>query len=412
MKKYILALALLPGTGVYAQQKKAVFIIVDGISADVIEEMKTPALTEIAKEGKYLRAHLGGDKEDYSQTPTVSAVGYNSLITGVWYNKHNVGGNSILAPNYNYQNIFRIFKAQYPQKKTAIYSSWTDNRTKLVQDQYLDIKFDGYELDTVKFPQDKTRDFMERIDNQVATDAANSIRTEAPDLSWVYLEYTDDMGHAFGDSEQFHTAISKMDEKVGRIWKAIQYREKAFKEEWILVITTDHGRDERSGKGHGGQSPRQRSGWIVTNEPQLNNYAQYYYPGIVDIMPTVAKFINLQIPRDIRMENDGISLIGKVSVAQPTVNYFQNKLDVTWKAMDTKGNVKIWVTPTNLFKEGTKDDYKLLAEVPVGQEHVVLNVKDMPSEFYKVVLEGAENTVNRWWLPEDAKKQMLKKVVQ
>lgn len=404
MKRYIAILGLIACTCVHAQKKKAVFIIVDGISADVIETLKTPALAEIAKEGKYMRAHVGGEKNGYSQTPTISAVGYNSVITGVWVNKHNVWDNDIAAPNYNYFNIFRIFKAQRPQQKTAIYSSWTDNRTKLVLDPYLDIKYDGYELDTVKFPHDKTRDFMERIDDQVATDAANNIRTQAPDLSWVYLEYTDDMGHMYGDSEQFHTGIRKMDEKVGRIWKAIQYRKKQFGEDWLIIITTDHGRGEKDGKGHGGQTMRQRSSWIVTNQHQLNNYAQYYYPGVVDIMPTVAKFLDLPLPQDVRMENDGISLIGKVSVAQPTVNYFQDKLDITWKAMDNKGNVKVWVTSTNNFKDGGKDNYKLLAEVPVGQEHATVSVKDMQSEFYKVVLEGAENTVNRWWKPEEKKK--------
>lgn len=399
MKKYIVMIVgMMMSASLYAQSKKAVFIIVDGISADVMEEMKTPALAAIAKEGRYIRAFVGGEKDGYSQTPTISAVGYNSVLTGTWVNKHNVWDNDIAEPNYHYHNIFRIFKAHAPQKKTAIYSSWLDNRTKLVGDEYLDIKFDGYELDTVKFPHDKGRDFMEKIDDHVATEAANSIRNQGPDLSWVYLEYTDDMGHMYGDSPQFYSAIKKMDEKVGRIWKAIQYRQKQFKEDWLIIITTDHGRDEKTGKHHGGQSQRQRSSWIVTNQPKLNNYAQYYYPGVVDIMPTVAKFLELPLPESVRRESDGISLIGKVSVAQPGVLRIQDKLDVTWKAMDTNGKVKVWLSSTNDFKKGGQDSYKLIAEVPVGEEHVSIDVKDMPSDFYKVVLEGAENTVNRWWM--------------
>src|SRR4051812_41604737 len=81
--------------------KKALFIIVDGIPADVIEKVATPNLNLIAKQGKYLRAHVGGDKDTYSQTPTISAVGYNSLLTGTWVNKHNVWDNDIKDPNYN-----------------------------------------------------------------------------------------------------------------------------------------------------------------------------------------------------------------------------------------------------------------------------------------------------------------------
>ncbi len=390
-----------------AQKKKAVFIIVDGISADALEQIDPPHLKQIAGAGKYLRAFVGGEKGGYSQTPTISAVGYNSVLTGTWVNKHNVWDNDIKAPNYNYHNIFRLFKAKYPQQKTAIFSSWTDNRTKLIGEGLpaagnltLDYKFDGYELDTVKFPHDKGRNYMERIDAQVAEDAAACIRKDAPDLSWVYLEYTDDMGHMYGDSPEFTTSIRKMDEKVGRIWEAIRYRQQRFKEDWLIVITTDHGRDEKTGRGHGGQSTRQRSGWILLNQPVLNDYARYYYPSIVDIMPTVARFLQLPLPQATTRESDGIALTGAVSVAQPGVLKIRDRLDVTWKALDPEGTVKVWLASTNRYKEGGEDVYKLIAEVPAAKERLNIDVKDMPSDFYKVVLEGKHNTVNRWWVEE------------
>ena len=148
----------------------------------------------------------------------------------------------------------------------------------------------------------------------------------------------------------------------------------------------------------------------MTNQPTLNNYAQYYYPGVVDIMPTIAKFMGLPLPEALRRESDGISLIGKVSVAQPDVLRIQDKLDVTWKAMDTNGKVKVWLSSTNNFKNGGQDAYKLAGEVPVAQEHFSIDVKDMPSGFYKVVLEGAENTVNRWWLAPEKKYLQLDNV--
>ena len=44
---------------------KAIFVIADGIPADVIERLKTPAFTAISKEGGYARAFVGGEKDGF-----------------------------------------------------------------------------------------------------------------------------------------------------------------------------------------------------------------------------------------------------------------------------------------------------------------------------------------------------------
>jgi predicted AlkP superfamily pyrophosphatase or phosphodiesterase len=93
-----------------ARARKVVFIIADGIPADVLEKANTPNIKKLMASGTYLRAHVGGEKGTYTQTPTISAPGYNDLLTGTWGYKHNVWGNAIKAPNYHYPTIFRLLK--------------------------------------------------------------------------------------------------------------------------------------------------------------------------------------------------------------------------------------------------------------------------------------------------------------
>ena len=74
--------------------------------------------------------------------------------------------------------VFRFFKDQYPEKKTAIFSTWLDNRTKLVGDKLaqtgsipVDYHFDGLELDTLQFPHDNESRYIHLIDEAVVNRA-------------------------------------------------------------------------------------------------------------------------------------------------------------------------------------------------------------------------------------------------
>jgi predicted AlkP superfamily pyrophosphatase or phosphodiesterase len=296
---------------------KAVFIIVDGIPPDVLEAVDTPVLDAISAVGGYAHAYVGGQVGGLTESPTISAVGYHSLLTGTWANKHNVWGNDIKAPNYAYWDIFRMAKVSDPELQTAIFSTWLDNRTRLVGDglpeaggMKIDYAFDGFEVDEERFPHDVDASYIRDIDELVSIEAGRHITAEAPHLSWIYLEYTDDVGHSFGDSPQQVEAVKLMDIQVGRVWDAVRKREAETNENWLIVITTDHGRDAETGKDHGGQTDRERATWIVTNSTKLNDHFGDT-PGIVDILPSIATHMGLNVSAAIEEQLDGISFIDR-----------------------------------------------------------------------------------------------------
>ena len=78
--------------------------------------------------------------------------------------------------------------------------------------------------------------------------------------------------------------------KIGRLWKAIQYRQANFNEDWGNIYHNRPRRNQETGRDHGGQSDRERNTWIVTNAQNLNAHFKQQ-PGIVDIMPTIACFL-------------------------------------------------------------------------------------------------------------------------
>lgn len=410
MKKcfYILCILLLAAGCAQQQSKdeskvrKAVYVIIDGVTAEMIERLQPPAIEEIASEGTFGKCFTGGTVGRYDQTPTISAIGYTNILTATWANKHNVWGNDNLSPNYNYWTIFRIAKEQDREVTTGLFSSWQDNRTVLLGEGKpetgnleIDYVCDGYDLDHEAFP-DKEHDLrIFDIDEHVSKMAAECIRENAPDLSWVYLWYTDDAGHIFGAGETLDDFILLADRQVARIWEAVKYREANFNEEWMVVITTDHGR-EYNGFHHGEQSYSERSCWISTNV-KANERLTGGSGAIIDINPSICRFMGFEVPQDVLWEQDGVSFYGDVDIMNMEVEPYGSSVILTWECLNPSAVVNVWAASANEFNKGGKDEWVKVGEVSAGDSRFVVDITNLPkSDFYKFVLETPRGTLNRW----------------
>lgn len=390
-------------TALQGKTRKALYIVLDGIPADYIERVHPKNIFDIASKGGYARAYTGGEVGAYSQTPTISSIGYMNILTGTWMNKHNVNGNSNLNPNYNYWSLFRIAKNQNKDFKTALFSSWTDNRTVLIgegkpETDHLKIDYvcDGYELDKNRFPAKKDDLHIFDIDSVVCKEAAACIRENAPDLSWVYLWYTDSGFHIYGDGAFMDRYVNKTDDLVGMIWEAVQYREKKFDEEWMVIVTTDHGRGE-SGHHHGGQLARERSVWVSTNVRALNTQFTRPTLALVDILPTICRFMDFQMPRDVAFEKDGISFYGPTDIYELTTHPYDNQVTLCWKGEGAKDEAVVYMATTNAYKEGGKDNWSEIGRVKASIGRFVVDLGKYPSsKFYKFVVKTPTTSLTRW----------------
>jgi hypothetical protein len=390
------------GFDIQAKCRKAVIIIVDGVPKDAVERLHVPAIYDISKAGVFGASFVGGEVGTYNQTPTISAVGYNTMLTGTWANKHNVFGNDNLSPNYHYWSLFRIAKEQKEPLKTGLFSGWTDNRTVLLGegkpetgDLVIDYVRDGYDLDRENFPHREKDLHVFDYDEKVSLEAADCIRNNAPDLSWVYLWYPDDASHYYGNGAYFDEYILKAGEQIDRVWQAVQYRQKRFGEEWMIVVTTDHGRTE-NGFHHGGQSRRERTTWIATNQ-KVNKRFKDGKASMVDIAPSICEYLGMEVPDAIKWEWDGISFIGKTDISDLELSTYDKEVILRWKAWHNSAPVSIYACPANEFKTNGTENWIHLADVRAGIREFRYNLDKIgPSKYYKFVLVGPHESLNRW----------------
>ena len=213
----------------------------------------------------------------------------------------------------------------------------------------------------------------------------------------MYLWYTDDAGHLKGNGKFFDEYVMKADNQIKRIWDAVKYREANFDEEWMIVVTTDHGRGE-NGYGHGSQSERERTTWISTNV-SVNEHFRSGYLSITDIAPSICRYLGFVTPQDVLWEQDGIPFVGKVDIYDLQTMPYDESVRLSWKSYypSVPVSMTIYVATDNKFNKGGKDKYIKVASVSSTAGSYEVDLTKLPSsKFYKFVIVTPNNHLNRW----------------
>jgi predicted AlkP superfamily pyrophosphatase or phosphodiesterase len=281
--------------------KKVLFIGLDGTRFDAIEKAKTPNLDALMKEGIYSDTCLIlGDR--YQKNDTVSGPGWSSILTGVWADKHGVHDNSFVGSHYKeFPHFFARLKEVRPDAKTASYVTWEPIHKLIVSA--------ADETKNYERKEHATADY-DNYDHEAAVAAVKMLKEGNPDALFFYVGQIDVAGHTDGfhpSVPQYIEAIERGDEIVGKLVAAVKARKSYEKEDWLVIVTSDHGGKE---KGHGGghKSPEVLNSFLIVSGPsaQRGKFEQQVY--LPDAPVTALAHLGVKAKEEWKLDGRAVGL--------------------------------------------------------------------------------------------------------
>ena len=244
-------------------EKKAIIIGYDGCRADILTEMQSQnsAISALLDDGASINlAYCGGVNYPAPNTQdTSTAPGWCSILTGVWADEHGITGNDI-TKSLEHKTLLTTLVEDKVIDSSAFITKWSghfsrNNATYLLEKDYceennLDVTFN-------KCKNDKTS-------HEATLEEINE--KDCADFIFVIYEPTDSTGHNYGftyNNPKYKEAFKTADNYGYEALNAIKSRDTYETEDWLIIVTSDHG---GIGTDHGGASIQERMTFIVTNK--------------------------------------------------------------------------------------------------------------------------------------------------
>ena len=242
----------------------ALVIGIDGVRPDALETAQTPYLDLLVR---------GGASSMTARTqmtaPTKSGPGWASILTGVDAHKHQVESNDLADMDQK--------DAQWPslieRASTAL------NVTSAAIVNWIPV--------ALLLPESAVESYQTGDDVQVGGMASESLREQDHRLTFVHLDEVDGTGHGTGfskDNPVYLSAIEASDLYVGQMLAGILDRPTFAVEDWLIVVTTDHGGE---GLNHGPMDPANQTIWFIAAGARVPRQALGDEVTHMDTHPTV-----------------------------------------------------------------------------------------------------------------------------
>ena len=244
-------------------EKKAIIIGYDGCRADALTlaEGNDSGIRKMLNNGASINlAYCGGVNYPETNTQdTSTAPGWCSVLTGQWADKTGITGNGI-TKSLEYKTLLTSLTEDKVIDSALFSTTWDghfvdDDSTYKAEKAYCEEK--GLDVTFSKTSNDTT----------AANVAIDNLKEEnCADFIFAIYEGTDHAGHSFGFSTNnpiYDVGFRINDVLAYRTINAIENRDTYDTEDWLIIITSDHG---GFGTGHGGPTIQERMTFIVTNK--------------------------------------------------------------------------------------------------------------------------------------------------
>jgi len=259
-----------------APAKKVLVIGIDGLRAEALPVARTPNLDRLIAGGCYTdRARTG--------EITVSGPGWSSMLTGVWMDKHNIRDNSFEGSQvHRYPHFFARLKAVRPDAVTVSIVDWIPIDEHILGATGADLRF--------------AWDYRDKGDEKMTTAAVGALSDLDPDAMFLYYADLDVAGHDHGfhpGVPEYIAALEKIDGQVGTVLRAVHGRPDYEREDWLVIVSTDHGGTLDG--GHGRDVPLHRTIPLIVSGSSAARGRLHATANIVDVAATALTHLGVDI---------------------------------------------------------------------------------------------------------------------
>ena len=287
---------------------KALLIGLDGMQYEKLQQAmqqnKAPHIASLNP----AKSYTGGIGATSTEQTTGSGPGWTTILTGTWVDRHKVPSNNNAWRN-KAPSLFKQLKQADPERKTSSIVSWNT-----INNNFADDIAQGFIDLAIKCSD---------VDQCVADKASYELEYGRSDLVFAHFDEPDNVGHRYGFSTRYQTAIQGVDDKVGQLLSALKRRKQSNPDEdWLVLVTTDHGRRLPDGRNHGAQTLSEKTTFIALNKPANEQLTRpitnpdnpghdnlYGFASQADITPTLLAHFGIE-PVPARHAMDGLPLTG------------------------------------------------------------------------------------------------------